>query len=78
VDQKEGINSAIECSALVHMTWSSSVAKTKCNAFRQQGTTCEIGRVSPFFTFLEGNHTLPKGTNSGHVLSGCSGNCKLC
>jgi hypothetical protein len=76
VDQKEGINSAIECSSLVQMTWSSSIAKGKCNAFRQQGTTCEIGRVSALYGFLEGNFSLPKGTNSGHALSGCSGNCK--
>jgi hypothetical protein len=75
VNQKEGIRSIIECSAFAAKTWSLSTAKSKCNAFRHEGTTCEIGRVSPLYGFLDKNDSLPGGTGFGHVLSGCSGNC---
>ncbi len=43
---------------------------------RLQSSSCEIGRVSPLYGFLDANEPLPKGPNVGYVLAGCSGNCK--
>ncbi len=72
VDKIEGIYSNIVCGGLVLKTWAETTAKSRANAFFQHGTSCEIGRVSPFY----GNNSIMKGSNFGHLLSGCSGNCK--
>jgi len=44
--------------------------------FRHQGTSCEVGRVSPLYGFLEENFSLSEKNNSGYFLSGCFGNCE--
>ena len=36
----------------------------RANAFRYEGNSCEIGRVSPFYGFLE-NQIAPKVPQSG-------------
>ncbi len=38
--------------------------------------SCEIGIVSPVYGMLERKALLPKGPNSGHIITGCLGNCK--
>ncbi len=64
----------MECAGRVMSTWGLTTPKSRCNAFKFQGTSCEIGRVSPLYGFLEESDG---GVNFGHVLLGCSGNCKL-
>ena len=72
LDKRDGIDSKIVCGSLVLNTWVQTTAKSRANAFWQQGTSCEIGRVSPFY----GNGSIQKGSNFGHLLLGCSGKCK--
>ncbi len=38
--------------------------------------SCEVGVVSPLYGMLESMAPLPKGPYSGHIVTGCSGNCK--
>ncbi len=39
--------------------------------------TCEVGIVSPIYGMLDLKSTLPKGPNSGHIMTGCLGNCEF-
>jgi hypothetical protein len=48
----------------------------RANAFLYDGTFCEVGRISPLNGFLENQKPLRKGPRSGHMLIGCSVNCK--
>ncbi len=41
-----------------------------------QGTSCEIGRVSPLYGFLDENMSKSVDSKLGFVLAGCSGNCE--
>jgi hypothetical protein len=49
---------------------------SKANAFKFDGNSCEIGRVSPLYGFLEETDPQPEDTNMGYVLTGCSGSCE--
>ncbi len=43
---------------------------------RLQSSSCEIGRVSPLYGFLEETEPQPEDTNMGYVLTGCSESCE--
>ncbi len=77
LDQKEGVHSIVQCSALVFKTWTLSTGQTKSNAFRFEGTSCEIGVVSSTFEFPVRNGDLLSGTNIGYILTDFFGKSKF-
>jgi len=64
------------CGSLVLKTFGLTVPSGRANAFKLVGNSCEIGRVSPFYGFLEENFPPTGKDNLGYVLVGCSGNCE--
>ena len=76
VSQIEEVSSVIECSSYVYKTFGLTTPGSRANAFRYFGKSCEIGRVSPLYGFLEDNDPLPVGANIGYLITGCLGNCE--
>ncbi len=77
MSQKEGMRSIVQCGSYVQSTWTLATPNSRANAFRFQTSSCEIGRVSPLYGFLDEKRPLPDSPDSGYVLATCSGNCKL-
>jgi hypothetical protein len=73
MNQIAGVDSIVECSSYVYNTFRLKTPGSMANAFRYFGTSCEIGRVSPLYGFLEKNDPLPVGKDTGLVLTGCLG-----
>ena len=46
------------------------------NAFRFDQGTCEIGRISSLYGYLDENPPLEVGPNSGFIVNKCLGNCE--